>query len=77
LPDGIFSNRNPNLGKILEELAMEVPSWEEYFMTIWSILRPFGIFFYVLVCCPKKNLATLVWGLERNRHNNVHFFRGT
>jgi hypothetical protein len=43
------------------------------FMTIWSILRPIGIFyghlvyflvvwyiFPVLVCCTKKNLATLV-----------------
>jgi hypothetical protein len=31
-----------------------------YFMAIWSILWLFGIFFHVLVCCPKKNLATLV-----------------
>jgi hypothetical protein len=44
------------------------------FMTIWSILRPIGIFyghfvhfvvvwyiFPVLVCCTKKNLATLIF----------------
>jgi hypothetical protein len=49
-----------------------------YFMDIWSILRPVGIFcgqlvyfliiwyiVYVLVCCAKKNLATLV---ERIRY---------
>jgi hypothetical protein len=26
---------------------------------IWLILWPFGAFFPVLVCCTKKNLATL------------------
>jgi hypothetical protein len=38
-----------------------------YFMAIWYSLWPFGIFngylvylFPVLVCCTKKNLATLV-----------------
>jgi hypothetical protein len=37
-----------------------------YFTAIWYILCPFGIsygylvFFPVLVCCTKKNLATLV-----------------
>jgi hypothetical protein len=30
-----------------------------YFTAIWSILWLFGIFFPVLVCCTKKNLATL------------------
>jgi hypothetical protein len=29
------------------------------FMVIWYILWSFGIFFPVLVRCPKKNLATL------------------
>jgi hypothetical protein len=40
---------------------------EAYFSTMWYILWPFaiiswlfGIFFVVLVCCSKKNLATLV-----------------
>jgi hypothetical protein len=31
-----------------------------YFMVVWYILWLFGIFFSVLVCCTKKNLATLV-----------------
>jgi hypothetical protein len=41
-----------------------------YVVAIWYILWPFGIFcghlayfmviFPVLVCCPKKNLATLI-----------------
>jgi hypothetical protein len=30
-----------------------------YFVTIWYSLLLFGIFFPVLVCCRKKNLATL------------------
>jgi hypothetical protein len=33
-----------------------------YFMAIWSILLPFGIFYGYLLClvrCTKKNLATL------------------
>jgi hypothetical protein len=29
------------------------------FLAICYILRPFGILFPVLVCCNKKNLATL------------------
>jgi hypothetical protein len=50
-----------------------------YFIDIWSILRPFGIFcghlvyfiviWYicpVLVCCAKINLATLTWLTWRN-----------
>jgi hypothetical protein len=31
----------------------------EYFTTIWYTLREFGQFSTVLVCCTKKNLATL------------------
>jgi hypothetical protein len=31
-----------------------------YFVAIWYILWIFGIFFHILVCCSKKNLATLV-----------------
>jgi hypothetical protein len=30
------------------------------FMAIWNILWLFGIDFHILVCCSKKNLATLV-----------------
>jgi hypothetical protein len=31
-----------------------------YFATIWYILWTLGIFFPFLVCCAKKNLATLM-----------------
>jgi hypothetical protein len=31
-----------------------------YFVTFWYILWLFGVFFPFLVCCTKKNLATLV-----------------
>jgi hypothetical protein len=66
-----LKTKNPNLGKIWRVLQWTVLA---YFMTIWSILWPFGyvyfvaihyilwsfgIFFPVLVCCTKKNLATL------------------
>jgi hypothetical protein len=30
-----------------------------YFMVLWYILGLFGIFLPILVCCKKKNLATL------------------
>jgi hypothetical protein len=64
-----FQTKNPNFGKIWNFLQ-----WEMLvsFMTIRSILRPFGIFlghlvyfmfiwyiFTALGCCSKKNLATL------------------
>jgi hypothetical protein len=32
----------------------------EYFMAIWYIFGKFGVFSPILVCCVKKNLATLV-----------------
>jgi hypothetical protein len=31
-----------------------------YFVAIWYIVWLFGIFIPVLVCCTKKNLATLI-----------------
>jgi hypothetical protein len=31
-----------------------------YFVAIWSIFLPFGTFYGHLVCCTKKNLATLI-----------------
>jgi phosphotransferase system glucose/maltose/N-acetylglucosamine-specific IIC component len=50
LPDGIFSNKNPYLGKF-----WRVFQWNAlvYFVAIWYI-------FNVLICCTKKNLATLL-----------------
>jgi hypothetical protein len=49
LPDGtyIFKPKMPNLGKILEGLANKMLV---YFMPLWSIFRPFGMFFGHLVC---------------------------
>jgi hypothetical protein len=42
LPDGIyFQTKNPHLGKFWRALLWKVLV---YFMTIWSILRPVGIF---------------------------------
>jgi hypothetical protein len=38
-----------------------------YFMAIWFILWSFGIFSAVLVCCAKKNLATLL-----NQREKIH-----
>jgi hypothetical protein len=40
LPDGLFSYKNPNFGSILEALGMENVG---IVITIWNILRPFGI----------------------------------
>jgi hypothetical protein len=36
-----------------------VAIWYTYFVAIWYILWLFGIFFPFLICCTKKNLATL------------------
>jgi hypothetical protein len=41
LSDGIFSNQKSQFGSILEGLTIED---EIYFMGIWSISRPFGMF---------------------------------
>jgi hypothetical protein len=49
LPFGIFCG---DLGIFYYHLV--------YFMAIWYILRSFWYTFPVLVCCAKKNLATLI-----------------
>jgi hypothetical protein len=64
-----FQTKNSNLGKFWRALDGKMLI---YFMAIWYILHPFGIFydhlvhfviiwyiFPVLVSCTKKNLATL------------------
>jgi hypothetical protein len=54
-----FQAKNPNLGKNLVFIAI----WYEHtdiFMTIWNNLPRFGIFSPVLICCTRKNLATLL-----------------
>jgi hypothetical protein len=65
-----FQTKNPDLGKFRWDLQCKILV---YFMTIWSIVRVFGIFcgrlvyftvmwyiFAVLVFCTTKNLATLM-----------------
>jgi hypothetical protein len=70
LPDALFPNQNPNLGKFWMVLNWKLLA---YFMPLWTILRPsgifiviwynlwsFGIFFpFWYIVCTKKNLATL------------------
>jgi hypothetical protein len=46
LPDGIFQTKNPKLGKFRRVLQQKMLG---YFMAIWSILVPFGIFCSTLV----------------------------
>jgi hypothetical protein len=59
-----FHTKNLNLGRFWSVLQRKM---SVNFNAIWSILWPFdifcghfGIFFPVLVCCTKKNLATLL-----------------
>jgi hypothetical protein len=65
-----FQTKNPNLGIFWSTLEWKIL----YFLVIWAILRPLGIFyicafgnfvviwyiFPALVYCTKKNLATLL-----------------
>jgi hypothetical protein len=65
-----FQTKNSNLGKFWRVLQRKMlvyfmsmfglfyGHWK-YVTAIWYILWPFGLFFPVLVCCTKKNLATL------------------
>jgi hypothetical protein len=65
LPDGIFSNQNPNLGKFWRVLQWKLLvylcpfgilySHFPYFMVIWYFFWLIGIF-----CPALKNLATLL-----------------
>jgi hypothetical protein len=45
MPDGFFQTTNPTFGQIWRALEWEML----YFMTIWNILRPFGIIYGSLV----------------------------
>jgi hypothetical protein len=60
-----FQTKNTNLGKFWRALWWQILV---HLMPIWYILWPFGIFcghlvYFspVLVCCSKKNPATLIW----------------
>jgi hypothetical protein len=81
LPYGIFSNQKTKVGQFLREdigIGILLPfglfySHWVYFMDIWctlwqfgTICGNFGINIPLLVCCPKKNLATLVDTLWKN-----------
>jgi cellulose synthase/poly-beta-1,6-N-acetylglucosamine synthase-like glycosyltransferase len=65
-----FQTKNPDLGKFWRVLQQRVLV---YFVVIGQIFRTFGMFgghlgyfvviwsiFAILVCCTKKNLATLL-----------------
>jgi hypothetical protein len=41
LPDGIFTNKNPSLGKFWSDLQWKMLV---YFIAIWSIIRQHGMF---------------------------------
>jgi hypothetical protein len=70
LPDCIFSDQTPKFWFIFVGLEMEnlvifyghfgTFKTIRFFISIYYILRQFGIYFPTLVCCKKKNLATLV-----------------
>jgi hypothetical protein len=52
LPDGLFSNKNPRLGKfwrVLEWKMLVFYDYLEYFTSIWYYLWPFGMIFGHLV----------------------------
>jgi hypothetical protein len=71
LPDGIFLNQNPNLGKFLEGLRMKnvavFYAHMEYIKSIWDILWSFGNFVVIwyafqcngLLCQEKSGSAEL------------------
>jgi hypothetical protein len=54
-----FQTKIPNLGKFWRVVGI-LYGHLVYLSAFWYILLPFGIFSPVLVCCVKKNLATLL-----------------
>jgi hypothetical protein len=58
-----FQTKNPNLGKFWSALQWNMLvnfiAIHMYFTAVWYILWPFWSIFPVLVCCTKKNLATM------------------
>jgi hypothetical protein len=61
-----FQTKNPNLGKfwsvckLYGHLVYTYNFHFVYFMAVWLILWTIWYIFPVLVCCTKKNLATLI-----------------
>jgi hypothetical protein len=75
LPDGFFSNQKSRIcvsfggssnGRCCYILCPfgQFSGHFAYVMAIWYILHRFSTFLSVLVCCFKKNLATLLPGLH-------------
>jgi hypothetical protein len=66
-----FQTKNQNLGNFnglaIEDISLFC-SYFVYFMAIWFSLCLFGVNIPILVCCTKKNLATLD---QTSRHENV------
>jgi hypothetical protein len=55
-----FQTKNQNLGNFWRALQWEMLVYVLYGRLVYVLcIRAFGIFFPVLVCCTKKNLATL------------------
>jgi hypothetical protein len=54
LPDGIFSIKNPNFGKLQWK-------WSVYFMAIWPMLLPFGIFVIIWYISWSFGEFFLIW----------------
>jgi hypothetical protein len=53
--------KNHNFGIFFESLGMEIFYGRlVYFMTTRCVMCSYGIYFPILVCCAKKNLATLI-----------------
>jgi hypothetical protein len=70
-----FPTKNPNLGKFRRVLQCWFYGHLVYFTTIWYILWPFGTLFPLLVCCTKKNLATLLQTVKASASNRLDFPR--
>jgi hypothetical protein len=55
LPDCLFSDQKIQFGYILEGLGMENVG---IFLSIWNILRPFGIFY-----CNLGSTIVIIWNI--------------
>jgi hypothetical protein len=81
LQDGIFSNqknwlkfgRSEDVGIFLSFCLFYGKM--VYSKAVWYILWLFGIFFPVLECCIKKNLATLVGRMKKYYFDSNKFYQ--
>jgi hypothetical protein len=80
LPDGLFSNQNPNLSKFWKafnwkmfniSLSFKIFSGDlGYFMTIWYILYSFGTFFRFWYHVPRKIWQPCARATRKAREND-------